>query len=120
MEAFFLDICTMILEQLKTIPESIHFSDVIEYIDEHYDFTPTAFKNGNLQNEASQNNGSCKIFSYSKLKQLSKEETLALFGDFYRKDVLGNPKGEDHQNIRNFMKFGWEGIEFLGEALKEK
>jgi DNA-binding IscR family transcriptional regulator len=110
----------MILEQLNTNPETIHFSDVIEYIDEHFQFIPTAFKNGNTFNEANQNNGSCKIFSFSKLKQLSKEETLALFGDFYRTDVLGNPQGEDHQNIRNFMEFGWEGIEFLGDALKEK
>ncbi|WP_228411668.1 HopJ type III effector protein [Chryseobacterium sp.] len=24
----------------------------------------------------------------------------------------------DHQNIRNFMEFGWDGISFEGEALK--
>jgi DNA-binding IscR family transcriptional regulator len=110
----------MILEQIKTNPESIHFSDVIEFIDELYDFAPTAFKNGNTFNVENQNNGSCKIFSFAKLKQLSKEETLALFGDFYRKDVLENPEGEDHQNIRNFMEFGWDRIEFLKDALKEK
>lgn len=51
---------------------------------------------------------------------MSKDETLALFGDFYRVDVLGNPNGEDHQNIRNFMQFGWDGIEFMGEALMKK
>jgi hypothetical protein len=110
----------MIIKQLKFHPESLHFSDVIEYIDEHYEFAPTAFKNGNTYNEENQNNGSCKIFSFAKLNQLSKEETLVLFGDFYRTDVLENPEGEDHQNIRNFMEFGWDGIEFLGEALKEK
>lgn len=49
-----------------------------------------------------------------------KEETLALFGDFYRNDVLKNPGGNDHQNIRNFMEFGWDGILFEGEALREK
>lgn len=110
----------MVLELLKSNPQSLHFSDVIEFIDEHYEFTPTAFKNGDLQNEANQNNGSCKIFCFAKLNQLSKEETLALFGDFYRTDVLANPDGEDHQNIRNFMQFGWDGIVFFGEALKDR
>lgn len=110
----------MILETLKNNPKQIHFSDVIEFIDEHFEFTPTAFKNGNTLNEENQNNGSCKILSFAKLNELSQEETLALFGDFYRNDVLGNPDGTDHQNIRNFMKFGWDGIQFLGEALKAK
>lgn len=110
----------MLLEQLKNNPETIQFEEVITYIDEHYDFTPTSFKNGDTMNEAGQNNGSCKVFSFAKLQELSKEEVLALFGEFYREDVLKNPEGTDHQNIRNFMKYGWEGISFEGEALKEK
>ena len=96
------------------------FSNVIAYIDEHYEFTPTKFTNGNTVNEVNQNNGSCKVFSFAKLNQLSPEETLLLFSEFYREDVLKNPEGTDHQNIRNFMKFGWEGIVFEGEALKKK
>lgn len=110
----------MILEQLKNSPETIDFKDVIAFIDENYDFTPTKFTNGNIVNEADQNNGSCKVFSFAKLNQLSKEETLDLFGDFYRTDVLKNPKGTDHQNIRNFIEFGWDGITFEGEALTKK
>lgn len=110
----------MILDQLKNKPEDIDFKEVIAYIDEHYDFGPTKFKNGNLLNEANENNGSCKIFSFGKLNGLSKEETLFLFGAFYREDVLGNPEGNDHQNIRNFMEFGWEGISFEGDALRKK
>jgi hypothetical protein len=51
---------------------------------------------------------------------LTKEQTLPLFGEFYRDDVLKKPHGTDHQNIRNFMKFGWEGITFDGDALREK
>ena len=108
----------MLLRQLKTSPETIDFKEVIAYIDEHYDFTPTKFTNGNTVNEAGENNGSCKIFSFAKLHKLSKEETLGLFGDFYRIDVLKNPEGNDHQNIRNFQQFGWDGISFEGEALK--
>ncbi|MBB6369260.1 HopJ type III effector protein [Chryseobacterium shigense] len=110
----------MLLEQLKSNPETIQFKEVISYIDEHYDFEPTSFKNGDTVNEAGQNNGSCKVFSFAKLKELSKEEALSLFGEFYREDVLNNPEGTDHQNIRNFITYGWEGISFEGEALKEK
>lgn len=110
----------MILERLKNSPESIDFKEVIAFIDEKYDFTPTKFSNGKTLNEANQNNGSCKIFSFAKLNQLSKEETLALFGDFYRTDVLKNLGGTDHQNIRNFIEFGWDGISFEGEALRKK
>ena len=43
------------------------------------------------------------------LAGLSKEETLALFGGYYR-DVVATPEGDDHPNIRNFMKSGWEGV----------
>ena len=110
----------MILEQVKKKPEDIGFKEVIAYIEEHYDFTPTKFKNGNAINEANENNGSCKVFSFAKLNNLSKEETLFLFGEFYREDVLKNPEGNDHQNIRNFIEFGWEGISFEGEALRKR
>lgn len=110
----------MILDQLKSEPETIQFNDVIAHIDDNFNFTPTKFANGETVNEANQNNGSCKIFSFAKLNNLSKDETLTLFGDFYRKDVLEHPEADDHQNIRNFMKFGWEGISFEGNALSEK
>ncbi|UZT97562.1 HopJ type III effector protein [Chryseobacterium fluminis] len=110
----------MVLEQLKNAPQTIQFKDVIAHIDENYSFTPTKFSNGNTVNEADQNNGSCKVFSFAKKKGLSKEDTLSLFGDFYREEVLKNPEGTDHQNIRNFMEYGWNGISFEGEALTEK
>lgn len=93
------------------------FQEVIAFIDENYHFTPTSFKNGNQYNDAGQNNGSCKVFSYAKLNNLSKEETLLLFCEHYQ-DVLKTPKATDHQNIRNFMQFGWDGIIFDGEALQ--
>lgn len=95
------------------------FQEVISFIDENYHFTPALFKNGNQINNAGENNGSCKIFAFAKLHNLSKEETLSLFGDYY-KDVLNTPEANDHQNIRNFMQFGWDGITFEGEALTEK
>ena len=109
-----------LLEKIKGNPEAIQFSEIIALVDEKYTFTPTKFKNGNTINEAEQNSGSCKLFSFAKKQNLSKEETLACFGDYYRIDVLQNPIGTDHQNIRNFIEFGWDGIEFEDNALKEK
>lgn len=109
----------MILEQLKNFPETINFNDVIVFIDENYNFKPVRFVNGGIVNEANQNNGSCKIFSFAKMNNLSEKDTLALFGDFYRNDVLQNPEGEDHQNIRNFIKYGWNGIQFTEDALEK-
>lgn len=109
-----------LVEKIKTQPASIQFSEIIETVDANYTFTPTAFKNGETMNEANQNNGSCKVFSFAKKQNLTKEETLTCFGDYYRKDVMQNPEGTDHQNIRNFIKFDWEGILFEEEPLSEK
>ena len=108
------------LHRLHSQPDSIAFTDTMAVIDATYDFTPTAFSNGATHNEAGQNNGSCKLFSFAKLQGLTQQQTLACFGDYYRKDVLGNPAGTDHANIRNFMQSGWTGIEFSGTALTPK
>ena len=104
---------------MRTLLIKKSFPETINYIDEKFTFTPTAFKNGNQLNHAGENNGSCKIFAFAQLQQFTKEETLSLFGDFYQ-DVLNAPDATDHQNIRNFMIFGWNGIHFEGEALQAK
>ena len=109
-----------LLEQLKHFPETIQFREVIAHIDENYNFFPTAFKNGNIRNEEGENNGSCKIFGFALYHGLTKEQTLPLFGEFYREDVLKHPNGKDHQNIRNFMEFGWKEISFERDPLTEK
>jgi hypothetical protein len=101
----------------------VSFQDTMDVISLHYDYQPTDFSNGLSEpvlNEAGRNEGSCKIFAFAKLHGLSEAETLALFGDFYRKDVLENPHGADHQNIRIFMRDGWAGVVFKGEALQIK
>lgn len=108
---------TTFLNQLQEHPKSISFQDTIHVIEANYDFTPTAFQNGNQYNKAGENNGSCKVVAFAKIRNLSKEATLACFGAFYFEDVLQNPEGTDHQNIRNFMQTGWDGIQFEGEAL---
>ena len=108
------------LNKIKSNPEILTFQETIEVIETNYNFTPTTFKNGNQINNAGENNGSCKIFAFAKIHQLEKEETLALFGSYYYDDVLKNPDGNDHQNIRNFMNFGWDAISFEDDALELK
>lgn len=108
------------LAALKKNPRKNSFLKTIDVIGEHYDFIPTAFNNGSLENKAGENNGSCKIFAFAQLHDLTEEETLACFGDYYFEEVLKNPEGTDHPNIRNFMKAGWEGIHFKGTALLAK
>jgi hypothetical protein len=108
------------IEKINSTPNSIQFTDAIAIIEEHYEFTPTAFQNGLLKNDAGQNSGSCKLFSFAKLHSLTETQTLECFGDYYRVDVLQHPDAQDHQNIRNFMQFGWGGIAFEGNALRKK
>ena len=103
---------TDFLNRVKTAPNQIEFEECIDVIDANYLFTSSAFKNGELNNNKGQNNGSCKIFAFGKLHKLNKTETLACFGKHYRESVLANPEGSDHQNIRNFIKHGWEKISF--------
>ena len=105
------------LEKLKNTPAEMDFNELMELVDTHYDFTEAAFDNGDLHNAAGENSGSCKLFSFAKLNGLSEEQALDCFGIYYRDDVLKNPDADNHQNIRNFMKTGWSGIKFDGEAL---
>jgi hypothetical protein len=105
------------LHKLNNQPDAISFTDTIATVEANYQFTPTAFRNGELQNAAGQNSGSCKLFSFAKLHKLSQAQTLQCFGDYYRVDVLQHPDATDHQNIRNFIRFGWDGVVFEADAL---
>jgi len=107
-----------LIQQLNK--RAIDFNKVIQIIENNYIFTPSEFKNGETLNAENSNNGSCKIFAFGLLNTLSEQATLNAFGDFYTVDVLQNPEGEDHQNIRNFMRFGWQGVAFKSPALIPK
>jgi hypothetical protein len=108
------------LTKLNATPEQITFADTMAVVDANYEFTPTAFRNGELENAAGQNSGSCKLLSFAKLHHLSSQQTLHCFGEYYRTDVLQHPDATDHQNIRNFIRFGWEGVSFDDTALLAK
>ena len=95
------------------------FADVIAHIEAHYTHTPTAFKNGQHANAATENQGSAKVFSFAQLQGLDQAQTLSLFAEHYGA-VLATPEATDHQNIRQFMQHGWAGIQFEGTALTAK
>jgi hypothetical protein len=101
----------------------VAFRDVIATIERYYEYRPTRFRNGQgddaVVNEPGINEGSCKIFAFAHLNGLTEAETLALFGE-YRDEVLADPGGDGHRNIRSFLKHGWAGIRFESEALVRK
>ncbi len=103
--------------------QGVSFTQTMAIIDEYYIYQATAFHNGlgsdRLSNAAGSNEGSCKIFAFARLHNLDKQQTLQLFGDYYQQ-VLAAPNGADHGNIRNFMRYGWDGIAFEGIALTAK
>ncbi|MCP5162307.1 MAG: HopJ type III effector protein [Hahellaceae bacterium] len=110
-----------LITRLRTHPDEVEFTEVMATINAHYTYTPTRFCNGAgddlVVNEAGTNEGSCRIFAFARLNQLSAAETLACFGAYYREDVLKHPDATDHANIRTFIRHGWTGIRFDGEAL---
>lgn len=107
-----------LINKVKESPQTVEFSDVMDVISAEYLHTPSAFINGDQQNSAQQNQGSCKVLAFARLNGLSEPETLALFGSYYREDVLKNPQGSDHGNIRAFMRTGWSGVELAQDALQ--
>ena len=109
------------IEEFKTKlnddPAGIQFEDTMALIDSHYEFTETAFNNGAQHNAAGENSGSCKLLYFAQLNQLTKQQTLQCFGQYYR-DVLNEPAGSAHQNIREFIKHGWSGVSFEHTPLR--
>jgi len=114
------DECEVFNANVEMSGDDIKFADVIELIDKYYENQLLEFKNGDILNKAGENEGSAKILSYAAIADLDKETTLKLWGEYYR-EVLADPDGDSHQNIRNFMKYGWEGVPFEnGVALTRK
>ncbi|MFW2153809.1 HopJ type III effector protein, partial [Acinetobacter gyllenbergii] len=77
------------------------------------------FKNGQQHNAATENQGSAKVLSFAKIEGLDQAQTLNLFAEHYA-SVLATPESTDHQNIRQFMQHGWDGVTFEGQALTAK
>ena len=95
------------------------FEDLMSIIDQDYEYTPAAFSNGEVENSVDENQGSAKLFCFAAVNQLSALETLHCFGQHYQ-EVLNDPKGDSHANIRNFITYGWEGLKFESPVLNKK
>lgn len=95
-------------EKVKSGAE-VSFDESIKVIDEHYVYIEVPFQNGNLNNAAGENIGSAKILAFGLITAMTKEQTLQMFGDYYRNL---NKEGSDHMNIRNFVKNGFDGVVF--------
>ena len=109
-----------LIERARSAPQTLTFAEVLDTIEHHYRYTPTAFVNGLdadlVENPAGVNEGACRVLAFSCLWQLGEGETLALFAEHYRK-VLADPTGSDHANIRAFQRHGWPGVAFENEPL---
>jgi hypothetical protein len=108
------------LDKLQNEPQSIKFDDTMAVIKRYYTIKPCAFRNGDIENQTGENKGACQLLAFAQLHDLSESQTLACFGDYYREEVLGDLLGNAHQNIRQFMKHGWDGVEFSDQVLIEK
>lgn len=108
-----------LLEAVYQQSNAINFADVMAVIDSEFEFTPTPFTNGAVNNPADQNQGSCKVLSFANQAGLSQSQTLLLFGEHYQA-VLANPDGDDHSNIRAFMNTGWQGVSFPSKPLQKR
>lgn len=93
------------------------FSDTLALIDRYFDYQPAAFSNGPLQNGPGENAGSCRVFALGQYCNLSEADTLSLFAEHYQQ-VLDEPAGNSHGNIRQFISTGWSGIRFESPSLR--
>lgn len=87
------------------------FADTLSFIAAHYRYQPSAFRNGEVENAAGQNEGSCKTLGLALLEELDLQQALLCFGEHYR-DVLATPHGNDHGNIRALMLGGLNAVQF--------
>ncbi|WP_174245304.1 HopJ type III effector protein [Pseudomonas mediterranea] len=108
------------LNTLRALQSGEHtFAETLAFINDGYDYQPQPFTNGNVENAAGQNEGSCKTLGLALLEGLSDEEALLAFGEHYR-SVLDTPDGSDHGNIRALMAHGLAGVKFAAQPLQRR
>mmetsp|Transcript_19733 Transcript_19733/g.19842 ORF Transcript_19733/g.19842 Transcript_19733/m.19842 type:complete len:214 (+) Transcript_19733:106-747(+) len=95
-------------EKVKSGAE-VTLKETLDMIDKNYEYVAVSFSNGDITNEPNENTGSAKIFSFGLMTRMDEKAVLSLFGEVYRNL---DPNGSDHQNIRNFQKYGWSKIVF--------
>ena len=95
------------------------FADTLAFIDQYYDYRPSAFRNGPLHNSAEQNQGSCRILAMAQDLNLSDEQALQCFAEHYQ-SVLAQPEGSEHANIRTLMQHGLAAVHFDNQPLTRR
>lgn len=93
------------------------FNDTLALIERYFEYRPSRFHNGPVSNAAGENAGSCKVFGLALNCSLNEADTLKLFAEHYQQ-VLDNPTGNGHSNIRQFISTGWSGIRFEDTPLR--
>jgi len=81
-----------------------------------YDVPPQAFSVGGHENSPGENEGSLAIFGFAKMHNLHNNQVFSMFceaGD----EVLANPEGTDHPNIRAFIGDNFDGVRFPGGGI---
>src|SRR5690606_13103932 len=87
------------------------FAATPAFIDQWFDYSPSAFSNGPVSNAADQNQGSCKVFALARLLDLDRDEALRCFGEHYR-EVLATPGADNHRNLRQPQAPGLDAVAF--------
>lgn len=111
----------MAIYELLSLLENkqLRFKDVLNYISQHYTYTPSSFINGDLHNTAEENQGSAKVLYFAFLHSLTEKQTLQLFAE-HLDNVSTCPEGTNHPNIRQFIKTGWQAVLFENVVLRPK
>jgi hypothetical protein len=112
------------MTELQNFRAALHdqqflFAQTLQFIAAQYDYSPSAFSNGDLHNPAGQNEGACRLIGLALLENLTLQETLLAFGEHYR-NVLAYPDGTDHGNIRALIDSGLSGVRFAAPPLKRR
>lgn len=76
-----------------------------------YDVPQQAFSVGDHHNNVGENTGSLAILGFAKANHLAPAQVMAMFAEA-GEEVLADPGGTDHANIRAFMKHGLDGVTF--------
>ncbi|MFZ5756236.1 MAG: HopJ type III effector protein [Pseudomonadota bacterium] len=106
----------------RSTDSSLMFQEVMSTIRRHYECTPVAFSVGEstpspVRNPAGTNAASSQLLAFGKRLGLDEQTLLGLYAEHYR-DVLADPAGSNHANIRAFMTGGWAGVSLPADPLR--
>ncbi len=87
------------------------FDNTLQFIEEWFAHTPSAFRNGPIENGISENQASGKVLALAELLSLNHQQLLCCFGEHYR-NVMATPDADNHFNLRYLVKTNDTHVEF--------